>query len=150
MTAADIARNLRVRKLPSGWVALCPAHNDHNPSLSPNETQDGQILVKCASSAMLCGPPAKGLWKSSGESPPPQQRLVAEYSYTDEPGTSCLSGRFSMPQPVICGHAETAISENPAQIPIEGCHGRGMPAVLGRLPVAGWVRLPSLRKWPGV
>ncbi len=35
------------RKSGSGWVALCPAHNDHNPSLSINETDEGHVLLHC-------------------------------------------------------------------------------------------------------
>ncbi len=30
----------------NGWLALCPGHNDHEPSLSITES-DGKILVKC-------------------------------------------------------------------------------------------------------
>jgi hypothetical protein len=29
------------------WVACCPAHNDHNPSLSLRELDDGRVLMKC-------------------------------------------------------------------------------------------------------
>jgi putative DNA primase/helicase len=30
-----------------GWKALCPAHDDHNPSLSVAEGDDGKVLLKC-------------------------------------------------------------------------------------------------------
>jgi hypothetical protein len=30
-----------------GHLALCPSHNDHEPSLSVNEGEDGRALVKC-------------------------------------------------------------------------------------------------------
>jgi len=30
-----------------GYEALCPAHNDKNPSLSVSEGEDGRILLKC-------------------------------------------------------------------------------------------------------
>jgi hypothetical protein len=30
-----------------GYKALCPAHDDHNPSLSITEGADGRVLVKC-------------------------------------------------------------------------------------------------------
>jgi hypothetical protein len=30
-----------------GYKALCPAHDDHEPSLSVNEGEDGRVLVKC-------------------------------------------------------------------------------------------------------
>ena len=45
--AAEIARNLHGRKQESGWVARCPAHEDHNPSLSLKDADDGRVLVKC-------------------------------------------------------------------------------------------------------
>ncbi len=31
----------------AGWVALCPAHADHDPSLSIGLGQRGQVLLKC-------------------------------------------------------------------------------------------------------
>lgn len=36
-----------VRRRGSGWQALCPAHDDRNPSLSIDRTEDGQALVRC-------------------------------------------------------------------------------------------------------
>lgn len=30
-----------------GWMACCPAHDDHNPSMHVNVGADGRILVKC-------------------------------------------------------------------------------------------------------
>lgn len=88
MNAAEIARNLHGRKLPSGWVARCPAHDDHNPSLSLKDADDGRILVKCHAScsqtAVIDALKAKGLW-------PERERrqggvIVATYDYTDEHG----------------------------------------------------------------
>lgn len=29
------------------WIARCPAHDDHDPSLAIREEQDGRILIKC-------------------------------------------------------------------------------------------------------
>ena len=37
-----------VKQLPSGsWQALCPAHDDHTPSLCVRQGDDGRALVKC-------------------------------------------------------------------------------------------------------
>ncbi len=49
LTIDDFARLLRgVRKSDDGsFVARCPAHNDHDPSLSVREGDDGRILVYC-------------------------------------------------------------------------------------------------------
>lgn len=90
MTVADIARNLRGRKQSSGWVALCPAHNDQNPSLSLNDTRDGRILAKCHAgckqAAVIAALKARGLWP---DLPPRARRAItARYDYTDEDGQS--------------------------------------------------------------
>lgn len=43
-----LGRRSGVRQLPSGsWQAICPAHDDHNPSLSISQGNDGRALVKC-------------------------------------------------------------------------------------------------------
>jgi 5S rRNA maturation endonuclease (ribonuclease M5) len=47
MNAAQIARHLHGRKMPSGWIARCPAHEDRDPSLSLNDGEGGRILVHC-------------------------------------------------------------------------------------------------------
>ena len=31
----------------AGWAARCPSHDDHNPSLSISEGDDGRILLHC-------------------------------------------------------------------------------------------------------
>jgi hypothetical protein len=49
MSAADIARGLRARRSGKNWVARCPAHRDHTPSLSITEGRDGRPLVHCHS-----------------------------------------------------------------------------------------------------
>lgn len=36
-----------VRRSASGWIALCPAHEDRTPSLSVTTGADGRVLVKC-------------------------------------------------------------------------------------------------------
>lgn len=36
-----------VQSTASGWSALCPAHDDHNPSLSIAEGEAGRVLVHC-------------------------------------------------------------------------------------------------------
>jgi putative DNA primase/helicase len=88
VTAAGIARALCGRKSPSGWMARCPAHEDHNPSLSIAAGAD-RILVcchaGCEQSAVIDALKARGLWPE-----PPEERtdrrIVAEYAYTDEAG----------------------------------------------------------------
>jgi hypothetical protein len=47
MTAQAILSRVRgVRRCGNGWIALCPAHADRNPSLSIHE-HGGKILICC-------------------------------------------------------------------------------------------------------
>jgi putative DNA primase/helicase len=88
MNAAEIARNIHGRKTPSGWVARCPAHDDHEPSLSLKDADDGRVLVKChagcTQAAVIDVLKMLGLW------PDHVRRqggvIVATYNYEDEAG----------------------------------------------------------------
>ena len=42
-----LSRLDRVKKQGSGYVALCPAHDDKSPSLSVSEADDGRVLIHC-------------------------------------------------------------------------------------------------------
>ncbi len=42
-----VARLQGVKKTGAGYMALCPAHADKNPSLSVGEGDDGRVLVRC-------------------------------------------------------------------------------------------------------
>lgn len=45
-TARVLDRLQRVKQTaPDRWIAACPAHEDHSPSLSIRETGDGRVLV---------------------------------------------------------------------------------------------------------
>jgi putative DNA primase/helicase len=46
-SAAELAKALGARRYGRQWQARCPAHNDHEPSLSIGEGDDGRILVHC-------------------------------------------------------------------------------------------------------
>lgn len=91
MSAAEIARQLHGRKSGRGWVALCPAHDDRNPSLSLAE-RDGKLLLKCFAGceqrAVVDALKARGLWPESErrEHPPEWGVIVATYDYTDPRG----------------------------------------------------------------
>lgn len=47
MSAEAIARTLGGRRVGATWMARCPAHDDHTPSLSLRETADGKVLLRC-------------------------------------------------------------------------------------------------------
>ncbi len=80
-----LERFRRVRRSGSGWIALCPAHEDRNPSLSIHE-RDGTILLHChagCTQEAVCeaaGIEMRGLFPAHLSAP----RVVAEYSYVDE------------------------------------------------------------------
>jgi putative DNA primase/helicase len=78
---------------PSGrdeWKALCPAHEDRNPSLAIRLADDGRVLLHCHAgcpkgevvSAM--GLEWRDLFERNGGYA--QRRILATYDYTDEHG----------------------------------------------------------------
>jgi hypothetical protein len=70
-----------------GYKALCPAHDDTNPSLGITEGKGGRILFHCRSQGCELDDilDAAGLTHED-ISPADQQRVVAEYDYRDEEG----------------------------------------------------------------
>jgi putative DNA primase/helicase len=75
MSAAEIVAALGGRWQRSYGTAGCPAHNDHNPSLSIREGADGKILVKCHAGcehrAIITALRGLGLWPQFGEASRP-------------------------------------------------------------------------------
>src|SRR5438128_7495432 len=48
MTTDTIVGRLKgMRRIGGGWIALCPAHDDHDPSLSITVGEDGRTLLHC-------------------------------------------------------------------------------------------------------
>lgn len=88
MTDQEFAEFLKqfngVKRSGDGYVALCPSHNDQNPSLSITLTDKGKLLMHCHADCtfkevMAClsyGQPER---KRRG-------RIAATYSYCDEKG----------------------------------------------------------------
>ncbi|WP_368911892.1 DUF7146 domain-containing protein [Taklimakanibacter deserti] len=73
MLRADaIARALGGRKVGSRWIAPCPAHRDHQPSLSLTDLE-GKVLVHCfagcAQNAVIDALRRMGLWKRQALGP---------------------------------------------------------------------------------
>ena len=89
MTAGTIARHLRGRKHPGGYMACCPAHRDKNPSLSLKDGDDGKILVHCHAGCeqarVIDALKSKGLWPER-EQDGNRSAIVATYDYTDAAG----------------------------------------------------------------
>jgi hypothetical protein len=66
MTAEIIAKALGGRKAGGGWMARCPAHDDHTPSLSIRDADNGKVLVCCHAGCdqeqVIAALRARGLW----------------------------------------------------------------------------------------
>lgn len=92
MTTAELLNRLKgVKQTPSGWQALCPAHDDRNPSLSIAEGSDGRILFHCHAGCptpAICA--ALGILEAElfprKDGTGSAARIVATYDYLDEAG----------------------------------------------------------------
>ncbi len=74
LTAEAVARKLG-GATGSGreWKARCPCHDDHTPSLSIKDTEDGRLLVKCfagcTQNEVVAELKRRGLWSSVSRHP---------------------------------------------------------------------------------
>lgn len=70
MKAETIAKALGGRKAGGGWTARCPAHDDHEPSLSIREGDGGKVLVRCHAGCdqtqVIGALRSRGLWSEGG------------------------------------------------------------------------------------
>ena len=86
-TSADLdsvlAKLHKVRKVGSGWQALCPAHDDHDPSLSI-AFKNGKVLLHCHT-----GCSQEAVWDKLGFAGA-HYTEVAHYDYVDEQGKLCF------------------------------------------------------------
>ena len=105
MSAAPMIRALQARKVGSGWMAKCPAHEDRNPSLSIREV-DGKVLLHCHAGCsqrdVIAALQSRGLWEA-GDSQEWREwhdgiryrvewgTPVQEYKYTDREGSHLYS-----------------------------------------------------------
>jgi hypothetical protein len=91
-TAADLARQLKAKRSGSGWIARCPAHEDHRESLSISEGEDGRLLAHCHAGCSF-----EQIIRAAGVEPEkpngrdrgttkPKGRIVATYDYHDARG----------------------------------------------------------------
>ena len=73
MDAERTAAALRGRKVGSGWMARCPAHDDRTPSLSIRDGADGKVLVRCHAGCdqerVIVTLRARGLWTDKSRPP---------------------------------------------------------------------------------
>src|SRR5215813_285294 len=70
MTAETVAKALGGHKSGSAWMALCPAHEDREPSLSITDADNGKVLVRwhagCEQEQVIAALRSRGLWTESG------------------------------------------------------------------------------------
>jgi predicted P-loop ATPase len=91
MTPAALAAALGKAHREGGeWRCLCPAHDDHDPTLSITE-KDGHLLVICRAGceqhSVIDAIKARGLWQSNGEDRRPNAlNITAQYDYVDAAG----------------------------------------------------------------
>ena len=88
VTSLDrIVKTLGAERVGSCYMALCPAHDDRNPSLSISQ-RDGKVLLHCHAGCsqrkVVAALKERGLWES--EATRETRRIVAEYNYSDEQG----------------------------------------------------------------
>jgi len=93
-----VGRLQKVKKNGSGWQAVCPAHEDINPSLSINEGDDGTILLYChagcefGSIVESLGMNTQDLMPQNGHSANgsfKKMNIKETYDYRDEQGKLC-------------------------------------------------------------
>jgi hypothetical protein len=95
MTAAEaLARSLGAKRNGSGWLCRCPAHDDHDPSLSIEERSGKALFIcrsGCSQAAVLDALRQRGLWPGLDEERRggAKRRIVATYSYRDAGGALC-------------------------------------------------------------
>ena len=87
-----------VKKSGGGYVARCPAHDDHHPSLSITEGSDGRVLLKChAAKGCDAGSITRALGMTTADLFPKSDigspraheslgRIADTYDYVDEDG----------------------------------------------------------------
>jgi hypothetical protein len=91
MTADELAHALgKARRHGQGWQCLCPAHDDHEPSLSI-ACKDGKPLFVCRAGCdqdeVVSALRSRGLWNVETAAPPRRSRgIAAEYNYRDQNG----------------------------------------------------------------
>jgi hypothetical protein len=90
-----LSRLRGVRETENGWDALCPAHDDQNPSLGIAVADDGTVLLKCRSQGCSADAICKALGLTLADLFPTRQlngkasnsrKVVATYDYVDAGG----------------------------------------------------------------
>ncbi|MBC7075994.1 MAG: hypothetical protein H5T98_07990 [Syntrophomonadaceae bacterium] len=87
-----LSRLKGVKKDGRGWKALCPAHDDRNPSLKIDEVEGGKVLLKCFAGCTTedivraIGLKMSDLYPEPKQRPANPKRVIATYDYQDANG----------------------------------------------------------------
>jgi hypothetical protein len=92
VTASELAAKLEANRAGDGWIARCPAHDDHRASLSIGSGDDGKVLVNChagcepESIAAAAGVVMADLFpaKTPKSTAKAKKTIVSIYEYEDE------------------------------------------------------------------
>jgi hypothetical protein len=73
ISRGGMAEALGGRKVGTGWLARCPAHDDRQPSLAIAEAKDGKLLVRCHAGCgqreVIAALRARGIWDVGDQRP---------------------------------------------------------------------------------
>jgi putative DNA primase/helicase len=147
MKTETIAKTLGGRKGGGGWMACCPAHEDHEPSLSITDAKGGKVLVRCHAGCdqrqVIAALRSRGLWETKGRhegrSPRNNGRRPAEPDPDALKRTEVALGLWQASQPAEGTPAETYLRSR-------GLHVSPPPAIRFH---AG-LKHPSGSVWPAM
>ncbi|MHB8263883.1 MAG: DUF3987 domain-containing protein [Acidimicrobiales bacterium] len=93
VTRSLATKGCKPQKSTTGYSALCPAHDDHNPSLSIAEGQDGRVLLKCHAGCLYdeilacLGITSADLFPNVQADRSPTSTITATYDYKRSDGS---------------------------------------------------------------
>jgi putative DNA primase/helicase len=89
-SAAALARALDGKRNGRAWIARCPAHDDHDPSLDIDERGGRTVFVcraGCDQKAVIAALRQRGAWPEPGRgNGEDRQHEIAKYEYVDAEG----------------------------------------------------------------
>ena len=166
VTAEVMAQALGGRRAGSAWMARCPAHDDHVPSLAIDERSDGTVLVcghaGCSQHAVINALTARGLWpgvsgrslaqvpvpprqRTDREPPPSRTRIGAAMSiwHRSEPAAGTLVETYlrtrgiTRPPPKVLNHHASNAVKNGEDVAVHPTTAVQPPAACRDVPANG-------------
>ena len=170
VTADVMAQALGGRRAGSAWMARCPAHDDHVPSLAIDERSDGTVLVcghaGCSQHAVINALTARGLWpgvsgrslaqvpvpprqRTDREPPPSRTRVGAAMSiwHRSEPAAGTLVETYlrtrgiTRPPPKVLNHHASNAVKNGEDVAVHPTTAVQPPAACRDVPANGGIHI---------